>query len=121
MYFENTGLEDKVADLVILTELMRKQGLVTGTGWDYERVTYDRKFVVPEGTYYLRLFTVAKEGDVGANDAIMRILKPVLGKYYYPHGVEYGDDEFWPPNVVSQCKTILENLRESLLAFELQS
>lgn len=122
MHFENTGLEDKVADVVILTEMMRKHGLISSTGWDYERVTYDRKFVVPDGSYYLRIFTVAvgEDSDVGANDAVMRVLKPVLGKYYYPHGVEYGDDEFWPPAVVEQSKKILASLNESLEPFVLQ-
>lgn len=120
MYFENTGLEDKVADLVILDEIMRKHGLIRATGWDFERITWDRKFVVPEGTYYLRVFGVATEGDIGANDAIIKILKPVLGKHYFPHGVEYGDDELWATNVVNQSKNILASLDTEIKAFEIQ-
>ncbi|MEG0381361.1 MAG: hypothetical protein RR603_06655, partial [Kurthia sp.] len=67
MYFENSGIEDKKADIAILDDLMRKYGLIRASGWDYERVTWDRKFVVPEGTYYLRIFGVAEsDGDIGA-------------------------------------------------------
>ncbi|GEK32667.1 YugN family protein [Kurthia sibirica] len=118
MYFENTGIEDKLADIVVLDDLMRKQGLIRSTGWDYERVTWDRKFIVPEGTYYLRIFGIAEDGgDIGSNDAVIRLLKPVLGKHYFPHGVEYGDDEVWAVSVVDHAKKLLEALNEELQTF----
>lgn len=121
MYFENTGIEDKFADVVVLDEIMRNHGLIRATGWDFERVTWDRKFVVPEGTYYLRIFGTTKDGDIGANDAVIRLLKPVLGKHYFPHGVEYGDDELWPVSVINQSKKILESLNTEIAAFEVNA
>lgn len=117
MYFENTGIEDKKADFVILDDIMHRHGLICATGWDFERVTWDRKFVVPEGTYYLRVFGTTKDGDIGSNDAVITLLKPILGKHYFPHGVEYGDDELWPASVVSQSKNLLESINTEIEKF----
>ncbi|MBQ0137989.1 MAG: hypothetical protein KBT36_01725 [Kurthia sp.] len=120
MYFENTGIEDRHADIVILDDIMQRHGLIRATGWDFERVTWDRKFVVPEGTYYLRVFGITEDGDIGANDAVIKLLKPVLGKHYFPHGVEYGDDELWPVSVVSQSKNLLESINTEINTFAVQ-
>ena len=56
MYIENTGIEGIVAELSLLDEIMLKHDLVRAGQWDYERVTYDKKYVIKEGTYYLRVF-----------------------------------------------------------------
>lgn len=93
MKFENTGLEGLKADLNYLDDLMSNHGFVREGQWDYERVTYDRKFELKDGTFYLRVFGFAVEGDVGAHKAIIQLMTPLLGKHYYPHGVEYGEGE----------------------------
>ncbi len=107
MKFENTGLEQLKADLNRLDEVMQEKGLIREGQWDYERVTYDKKFELKEGIYYLRVRGYAVEGDVGAHKATIQLMTPLLGKYYYPHGVEYGDEEDYPQSLVNQCKTIL--------------
>ena len=48
---------------------------------------------IKEGTYYLRVFSYTTDGDVDTRDAMMILKKPVIGKHYYPHGVEYGEGE----------------------------
>lgn len=120
MYIENTGIEDIVADLSVLDEIMLKHDLVRAGQWDYERATFDKKYVIKEGTYYLRVFSFAIEGDVDARDAIMQLKKPVLGKHYYPHGVEYGEDEDFPESLVKDCIATLQAVQEELKPYNLK-
>jgi hypothetical protein len=117
--FENIGYEQLKADLSRLDEVMQAKGLIREGQWDYERVTYDKKFELKEGVYYLRVRGYAIEGDVGAHKAVIQLMTPILGKYYYPHGVEYGDDEFYPQTLVSQCQTILETLKTEIEKFSI--
>lgn len=121
MYIENTGIEDIVADLSVLDEIMLKHDLIRAGQWDYERATFDKKYVVKEGTYYLRVFSYALEGDVDTRDAIMQLKKPVLGKYYYPHGVEYGEDENFPESLVKDCIATLKAVQEELKPYNLKN
>lgn len=120
MYFENTGIENTRVDLEVVETIMRKYGLTREGQWDYERVTYDRKFVIREGTYYLRIFGYATTGDVDLHDAIIQLLKPILGKHYYPHGIEYGEDEIFPEHLVSTCLDILTSIKKELEEFEIR-
>lgn len=111
MKFENTGLENKKADLTRLDEVMLSHGLVREGQWDYERVTYDRKFELKEGVFYLRVFGYAVKGDVGAHKALIQLMTPLLGKHYYPHGVEYGEGETFPKSLLNQCEKILADIK----------
>lgn len=114
MRFENTGYENIKADLNRIDEVMSDFGLVRAGQWDYERVTYDRKFELKEGIFYLRVFGYAAEGDVGIHKATIQLMKPLLGKHYYPHGVEYGEGEQFPKALVSQCEKILADVKSQL-------
>lgn len=114
MYIENTNIEGIVADLPLLDEIMLKHDLVRAGQWDYERVTYDKKYIIKEGTYYLRVFGFTPDGDVGTGDAIMHLKKPVIGKHYYPHGVEYGEDEFFPEGLLKDCQATLKAVYDDL-------
>lgn len=117
MKFENTGLDNKNVELKRLDEVMLANKLVREGQWDYERVTYDRKFDLKEGVYYLRIFGNAVNGDIGAGKALIQLSTPVLGKYYYPHGVEYGEDESFPKSLVSQCEKVLSAINAELEKF----
>ncbi len=119
MKFESTGIALLKADLNRLDETMLEFGLVREGQWDFERVTYDRKFELKEGVYYLRVQGYATEGDVGAEKAIIQLLEPILAKYYYPHGVEYGEDEYFPATLVEQCKKILGEVKTEIEKFSL--
>lgn len=116
MRFEETGLEGKVIDLNTLDRLAKSQGLVLAGQWDYDRVTYDRKFENLDSgeVFYFRLQGYAVEGDVDKRTAVIKLLPPLLGKHYYPHGVEYGEGEKFPNNVVNQSKRIIEELKGSI-------
>ncbi|KKK33724.1 hypothetical protein WN59_08885 [Salinicoccus sediminis] len=103
MVFENSGLETMVISQDILQDTMNKNGLVLGGSWDYERMTYDFKYEVPEGIYYLRMPGYTLEGDVGANNAILQLMDPYMGKHYYPTGIEYGADEHFPDRIVDHA------------------
>lgn len=117
MRFEDTKIETIHIDLNILDDIMESHGFVRAGQWDYERVTYDYKYVIKEGTYYLRVQGYATEGDVGAHDAYIQLMKPILGKHYYPHGVEYGEDEYFPEHLVKQCEERLKAVYKDLVVF----
>lgn len=114
MYIENTGIENIVADLFILDEIMLEHNLVRAGQWDYERVTYDKKYTLKEGTYYLRIFGYTTDGDVDTRDATINLKKPVIGKHYYPFGVEYGEDEHFPKSLLKDCEATLKTVAEAL-------
>ncbi|AGT31405.1 hypothetical protein M493_05535 [Geobacillus genomosp. 3] len=114
MKFENSGLENQTVELSRLDDIMAHHGFVRAAQWDYERVTYDRKYVIKEGTYYLRVQGYAIEGDVGSRYALIKLLTPILGKHYYPHGVEYGEGEHFPSSLVSQCQKVLEQVKSEI-------
>ncbi|RLQ95863.1 YugN family protein [Falsibacillus albus] len=117
MKFEKTGFETIKADLNRLDEVMKSHGLVREAQWDYERVTYDHKFEIKEGTFYLRVFGHAAEGDVGSHDAVIQLMTPLLGKHYYPHGVEYGEGEDFPKHLVTKCEKILADVKNDISVF----
>ncbi|WP_062105186.1 YugN family protein [Bacillus niameyensis] len=117
MRFEDTQIETLHIDLNRLDEVMKENSMVRAGQWDYERVTYDYKFEIREGTYYLRVQGYATSGDVGAHDAYIQLMKPILGKYYYPHGIEYGEDEHFPDHLVNQCKQMLNKIYKEASIF----
>ena len=114
MKFENIGIENKTAPLVRLDEMTKQIGFVRAGQWDYERVTYDYKFENKGEIFYLRVQGYAVEGDIGSRRGVIKLLTPLLGKHYYPHGVEYGEDEDFPNNIVEQSKKLLSQLSEAL-------
>ena len=123
MKLENTGIEDRVMDLKTLDHIMGKNAFIRAEQWDYERVTYDYKINTQEkgATYYIRIQGYATEGDVDLGDAKIKLLTPIIGKHYYPHGVEYGENEVFPNHLVKSCEQVLAALKKDLDAFELQS
>lgn len=114
MKLQESGIEGRSCELKRLDDIMETEGLVKAEHWDYERVTYDRKFSMVEGTFYLRIMGYAIEGDVGGRHAVIKLLAPLLGKHYYPHGVEYGGDEEFPIQVQRQSENILKRVKEKL-------
>ncbi len=117
MRFENTTIENVKSDLNVLDDVMKSHGLVREGQWDYERVTYDRKFEIKEGTYYLRIQGHIVEGDVGRHEAVIQLMTPLLGKHYYPHGVEYGEGEHFPKHLMTTCEKVLADLKKELEKF----
>lgn len=116
MRFEGTGLEDKVYEITLLQRVLGEFKLLQREQWDYERVTFDRKFELLDTNevFYLRVQGYAVEGNVDSKHAKIKLLTPILGKHYYPHGVEHGEDEVFPQSVVEKSKSILESASKKL-------
>lgn len=120
MRLENTGIEDMTIDVKPLSHIMGKHAFILGESWDYERVTYDYKIGSKEKniTYYIRIQGYAIEGDVDRGNAVMQLKTPLLGKHYYPHGVEYGEDENFPENLVERANNLVIKAKEELEQYQ---
>lgn len=114
MRFQATGIENNVVGMTLLTELMEGNGFVCAGGWDYERITFDYKFERFDEIYYLRVQGYATEGDIGAKSATVQLLTPIIGRYYYPHGIEYGEEEHFPEYILLKSRELLEKVNDSL-------
>jgi len=116
MHIENTGLDNIIIDFKPLDDIMARHAFFKGESWDYERVTYDYKINSQEKnvTYYVRVQAEAIEGDVDKGDAVMKLKTPLLGKHYYPHGIEYGEEENFPKNLVERANKLLVTASEEL-------
>ncbi|AKG04670.1 MULTISPECIES: YugN family protein [Salimicrobium] len=113
MKLENTGIEDLVLDVKTLTRIMESNGFMLGGSWDYERVTYDHKIESPETniTYYVRIQGYALSGDVDKGNAVMKLMTPLLGKHYYPHGVEYGEEEGFSKDLIDKSHYLISKVQ----------
>lgn len=116
MKLENTGIEDSILDVKPLNRLMGNHAFILAGQWDYERVTYDYKIDSKEKniTYYIRIQGYAIEGDVDRKTAIIKLMTPMIGKHYYPHGVEYGEDENFPENLVERATSLVTKVKEDI-------
>jgi len=120
MKLENLEIEDLVLDLKPLDHIMGKHAFIRAGQWDYERVTYDYKIGSKEKniTYYIRIQGYAIEGDVDKGNAVIKLITPLLGKHYYPHGVEYGEEENFPENLVERAKNLVSNVKEEIALYK---
>src|SRR5690625_1435180 len=119
MKLENTGIDNKVIDITPLDRIMGNHAFIRGENWDYERVTYDYKIKSQEKnvTFYIRIQGEAIEGDVDSKTAVIKLKTPLLGKHYYPHGIEYGEDENFPKNLVERAKQLVIDANKELEEF----
>lgn len=114
MKLETAGLEDVTIDFNRLSAIMEDIGFVLAGQWDYERATFDRKIQKQGDVYYLRVQAYAVEGEIDGRHAVVKMITPILGKHHYPHGVEYGDDEYFPDDVVNTSKSLLSKVSEAV-------
>ncbi|GEN30320.1 hypothetical protein HNQ35_000950 [Cerasibacillus quisquiliarum] len=120
MKLENLGIEDLTVDLKPLDHVMGKHAFIRADQWDYERVTYDYKIGSQEKniTYYVRIQGYAIEGNVDRRDAVIKLMTPLLGKHYYPHGIEYGEEENFPKNLIERAKNLIKEAKEELIQYK---
>ena len=120
MKLENTGIDESVIDVRPLTKVMGEHAFIKGESWDYERITYDYRIGSQEKnvTYYIRIQAYALEGDIDSGTAVVKLLTPLLGKHYFPHGVEYGEDEEFPENLIERAKGLVKKANEALEAYK---
>lgn len=116
MELENTGIEDIVIDVKPLSHALGLHAFIKGEQWDYERITYDYRIESPEKnvTYYIRIQAYAIEGDIDRGNAVVQILKPLLGKHYYPHGIEYGEEEGFSESLIERAHGLVSRAREAI-------
>ncbi|HHY21907.1 MAG TPA: hypothetical protein GX525_08520 [Bacilli bacterium] len=114
MKFESIGLSEKEIKFSDLEFAAEQLGFVLAGQWDYSRVTLDYKIVdsSKNEVFYLRVPGYAVKGEIPKADCIVRLMDPLLGKYYYPHGVEY--DEEFSKSLVDKCTKKLDQLKEKL-------
>ncbi|WP_100404594.1 YugN family protein [Bacillus solitudinis] len=115
MKFDHIEIADKELRFETLRYAAESVGLVHAGQWDYERVTFDYKIINKDDVYYLRVPAYAIKGDIPHDDTIVRLMTPILGKHYYPHGVEY-EGETFPKSIVEKCNKKLELLKTNLEA-----
>lgn len=122
MKLENTGIDNTVIDITPLDHIMGKHAFIRGEQWDYERVTYDYKINSQEKnvTYYIRIQGEAIEGDVDSKDAVIKLKTPLLGKHYYPHGIEYGEEENFPKNLIERAYNLVKDAQKEVDRFKVE-
>lgn len=113
---ENTGIDDMQIDLKPLSKVLGLHAFIRGESWDYERITYDYKIGSNEKniSYYIRIQAYAIEGDIDRADAVVKIMPPLLGKHYYPHGIEYGEDAEFSKNLIERATGLVKNAAKDL-------
>ncbi|PSL50820.1 YugN-like protein [Salsuginibacillus halophilus] len=107
-------VQEKEINFAQLSRIMSDLSFIHEGQWDYERVTFDVKMLdaTDEATYFLRQQAVAISGEIPKDNAVVKLLTPVLGRHYYPHGVEY--DEEFPEKIVAKCESKLKQLEGEL-------
>lgn len=120
MRITDTEIEETIIDLKPLDHIMETTAFIRAGQWDYERVTYDYKVGSAEEniTYYIRVQGHAIEGDVDRGNAVIKLGTPMLGKHYYPHGVEYGEEEGFPESLIDRTKRLLTKISKELNDFK---
>ncbi|WP_017727169.1 YugN family protein [Halalkalibacterium ligniniphilum] len=113
MKFEEYGFAGKELKFELLRHAAESNGFIHAGQWDYERVMFDYKILNQDDVYYLRVPAYAIKGDIPKDDTIVQMMTPILGKHYYPHGVEYEGEEF-PEVIINKCKQKLELLKSSI-------
>lgn len=119
MKLENTGIEGTIIDIKPLSLLMGNNAFIKGEGWDYERVTYDYKIDSPEKniTYYIRIQAHAIEGNIDTGNAVVKLLTPIIGKHYYPHGIEYGPENFTEA-FIERATSLVLGVQEDIVRYQ---
>lgn len=119
MKLEDTGIEGTVMDVKPLSLLMGNNGFIRGEQWDYERISYDYKIGSPERqvNYYIRIQGYAIKGDIDIGNAVVKLLTPILGKHYYPHGVEYDEEEF-SASLIERAHDLVVRAKEDINKYQ---
>ncbi|MFC5712290.1 YugN family protein [Thalassorhabdus alkalitolerans] len=114
MKIEGFDIQEQEVSFGKLHMVIEENGFVHSEQWDYERVTFDYRFLdkAEDATYYLRIPAYSVSGEIGKEDTRVKLMTPYLGRHYYPHGVEY--DEEFPEKIVNKCKQKLAAIEKEL-------
>ncbi|SDI65748.1 YugN family protein [Natribacillus halophilus] len=116
MKLTDFNFPDKEIRFGSLLDIMRGKGFIFAEQWDYERAMFDLKMPVEgdPGVFYLRVPVFAVDGDIPGDETTVKLMTPILGRHYYPHGVEHGEEENFPDHIVDKCKQLLTSVDEEL-------
>lgn len=113
MIFTTTKIQGITKQFDELEKLMKSMDFVRWT-WDYEKVVYDKKYIMGENTYYLRV-----RGDV-INDkslenpkAVLELQQPVFAEHFFPHGLDETVDV--PDAFTEEVAQTLHHLENALV------
>ncbi|CDQ39230.1 MULTISPECIES: YugN-like family protein [Virgibacillus] len=81
-------LENKIYSLYVLEEILKPEGFVIGSNWDYDKGYFDLK-MDDQGTYYfLRIPFYAVQGSLDFPGVTVRLEKPFLLGHQYQSGYD---------------------------------
>lgn len=112
MIYTSTHIQGKKKEFHQLEQSLKSLGFDRWT-WDYEKVVYDKKYVVGENTYYLRV-----QGNVINNKplenpkSLLELQQPVFVEHFFPHGLD--DTVDTPKELADDVDALLKQVEESL-------
>lgn len=110
MIIENSEITGKEVVLAELELAMEEVGFLRWA-WDYNRATYDYKYVDRKtgDTFYIRIPAEVIEGTIeDTGHAIVKLGQPYIGKHLHPHGLDYDFD--FPKHVLNRTEEKLQAL-----------
>lgn len=129
----NSDIENKIYPLYVLEDLLKPEGFVIGSNWDYEKGSFDLK-IDDQGVYYfLRIPFYAVAGSLDYPGVTVRVDQPFILAHQYQKGfdeeglggaVRGAVDQFQSPvnadadvpeEYVKIGKSFLKNIEKKLL------
>lgn len=113
MIFTNTKTQGITKKFKDLEQLMKSMDFVRWT-WDYEKVVYDKKYVLGENTYYLRLQgNVINDKSLENPETLLELQQPVFAEHFFPHGLDESADI--PEALTAEINHTIEKLEDTLM------
>lgn len=112
MIYKTTSIQGTEKRFHELENIMKLLGFDRWT-WDYEKVVYDKKYVIGEHTYYLRVQgNVINDKPLENPKALLQMKDPVFAEHFFPHGL---DNEVEVPNELSdEINAVLAKVEKAL-------
>ncbi|WP_404453826.1 YugN-like family protein [Virgibacillus necropolis] len=84
----DSTIEDTMFSLYVLEELLKPEGFVIGSSWDYDSGYFDYLIDNKETYYFLRIPFYAVAGSLDYPGVTVRVDKPFLLAHEYRKGVD---------------------------------
>ncbi|WP_188453995.1 YugN family protein [Virgibacillus oceani] len=81
-------IEQTIYPLYVLEDLLKPEGFVIGSNWDYEKGHFDYKIDDKDVYYYLRIPFYAVAGSLDYPGVTVRVEKPFLLAHEYQKGYD---------------------------------
>jgi hypothetical protein len=112
MVFTKTKIEGIQKEFKELETIMKDLHFLRWT-WDYEKVVYDKKYMVGDNTYFLRL-RADVVNDIPLEDpkALLELQQPVFAEHFFPHGLD--NTVKVPEGLLEEIESILSEIATKL-------